>query len=264
MGAFCWGLSGLLLAQIHPAGMFVSVGFAGWVLLLQRKSARWLYWILGSSVGFCLLIPWLNYAFETMGTNPISQRKLGNAFEFKFWIRWITESFGFSLSYSLGADFRDFLSGPTIWGIPTWIAAALHAVLLGSLVVLLVCLIRKGIPHARNGLVFLRSEGEPTRFLFLAGLIGFGVTFTATLLPVHRHYMLLTFPMMFLSLAYCVLHYSFGRKMLTIICAAQLGISVLFLVYVHERQEPIRGDYGEPYRMGIERKAPEIKIEKPI
>ncbi|QVL33669.1 hypothetical protein KIH39_07105 [Telmatocola sphagniphila] len=251
IGAFCWGLSGLLLAQIHPAGMFVSLGFALWVFLFQRNSARWLYWVIGSSIGLLLLVPWLRYAFETMAINPISQRKPGNAFEFKFWTRWISEAFGFSLSYSLDKDFPRFLAGPRVAGFPTYLIGALH-VFLGLAMGYFVWKGGNKVYSLRKDLgSLLRDPASPTRFTILAGALGFGLIFTLSLLPVHRHYMLLTFPLMYVSLGYVGLRFGPGRWFLVLIALSQLLISLAFLLLIHETPDAIQGDYWKPYRMTV-------------
>ena len=45
------------------------------------------------------------------------------------------------------------------------------------------------------------GRASATAFTQNACLWGFGLVFTATLLPIHRHYMVTTFPFMFLWLA---------------------------------------------------------------
>src|SRR5262245_25731095 len=58
-GAFCWGLLGALLGQIHLAGFFFAAAFVGCILLFDRRSVRWPAWFAGSVLGLLPLAPWL-------------------------------------------------------------------------------------------------------------------------------------------------------------------------------------------------------------
>ena len=75
------------------------------------------------------------------------------------------------------------------------------------------------------------------------------------MLPVHRHYMVITFPLMFLWLARAALAHrrplagtlSTGRAFLVGLCITQFLITASFLGYIHVNQRTIQGDYGMPY-----------------
>jgi len=127
----------------------------------------------------------------------------------------------------------------------------------------------------------LAGRTSPTTLVIAAGMWGFGLAFTLTRLPVHRHYMNLTFPLMYLWLAYLAVGrrgaqttiprtphdgvptsdrerratrltadtwVTHGRALLVAMCLLQFAVSAGFLAYVHSNQRPIRGDYGTPYR----------------
>ena len=68
-------------------------------------------------------------------------------------------------------------------------------------------------------------------------------------LPLYRHYMVLTFPLMYVWLARLALRPGErgGRAALLALVAAQATISIGFLHYIHVNPRPIRGDYGTPY-----------------
>src|SRR5262245_54892487 len=199
-GAFAWGLVGGLVGFFYPAAMFLAAGFVLWALLFDRRGVRWGPWLAGSALGALPLVPWFGYV-ATAGAGAISQRRWSHLVEGKFWLRWVTEPFGISLEYSLGEDFSDFLRYPVMAGRLTYLVGALHAV---------VCLAAVAVA-ARLAWVLWRERGRwgelavgrgsPTAFTQNACLWGFGLVFTATLLPVHRHYMVITFPLMFLWVA---------------------------------------------------------------
>jgi hypothetical protein len=254
-GAFCWGFLGGCLGFLYPAGMFLAAGFALWAVLFDRQRVAWRWWLPGSALGVLPLLPWIRYVFTEMAINPISQRRWDHLLEFKFWMRWLTEPFGFCLDYALGDDFDDFLAYPLVDGQPTYLIGALHVALAVGLVILLgwlaCCLWRD---RGQWGGLLVGRE-SPTAFTQNACLWGFGLVFTASLLPVHRHYMVSTFPLMFLWLARVTLaprprrggEWISGRCFLSAVWVAQLLISVGFLCYIHGNQRPIRGDYGLPY-----------------
>lgn len=256
-GAFFWGLCGVLVGQIHPAGLFLALGFAGWTFLFDRKGVRWWYWFAGCALATLTLLPWLWYALGAVGQNPISQRRWSNLATFRFWINWMTEANGISLRYTLGQDFWDFLRQPVIGGVPTYSLGVVHVLMAGTGLAIVGLWVRQGW---RMGWRAAGSEvaglASPTGFAVAAGLWGFGLAFTLTCLPVHRHYMNLTFPLMYLWLAQLALanrekfagRLTRGRALLAAACLLQFAVSVGFLAYVHANPRPIRGDYGTPYR----------------
>jgi hypothetical protein len=175
----------------------------------------------------------------------------------RFWLLWVTESFGFGLEHSLGADYVDFMRYPVVLGRPTHLVAGLH-VLLGFLAawLLISAILRRG--PARSWAA-AAGQNSPTAFTQNACLVGFGVVFTATFLPVYRHYMLITFPLMFVWLARMALRHqrpivgnlTAGRIGLMSLWSAQAILSATFLLYIHENPRSIRGDYGIPYRVQV-------------
>ncbi len=254
LGAFAWGLVGGFIGFLYPAAMFLAAGFALWALLFDRQRVRWLPWLAGSAVGALPLVPWFCYVWSAMGTQPISQRRWTHLVEGKFWFRWLTEPFGISLQYSLGDDFLDFLRYPLVGGQATYLVGLLHAVI-GLAAIVLLGRLAWALWGQRGQWRQLWIGRSATAFTQNACLWGFGLVFTATLLPIHRHYMCITFPLMFLWLARAGLaeHGSWlgslktGRRLLATVCVVQLLISVSFLGYIHANQRTIRGDYGLPY-----------------
>ena len=112
------------------------------------------------------------------------------------WVYWGTEPAGFTLRYSLGKDFDEFLRGPVVAGTPTYGVAALHGVLALAGVGIGAGMGRRMWADRHRFVDAISGRRSPTAFATTASMIAFGAVYTLTLLPVHRHYMILTFPLM--------------------------------------------------------------------
>ena len=60
-GAFCWGLFGILAAQIHMAGFFFAAAFILWTALYDRFRVAWGWWLAGNLAGAIPMLPWIYY-----------------------------------------------------------------------------------------------------------------------------------------------------------------------------------------------------------
>ncbi len=250
--AFFWGLVSALAAQIHPGAFFFSAGMAGWALILDRKSLRWLPAVFGSLIGLIPAIPWICYMLTSADRSAAAKSQWFHPFELKFWNYWMTEPFGFSLQYSLGKDFSEFLRAPTIMGQPTYIVAGLHLILF----VLLLLVFTRWIWRWCLNRTWSISR-TPTDFTLGAVICGYGFLLTITGLPVYRHYLIITFPLMFVFVArmvFATFQPTNSRKLLTVLTVTQAFVTALFLNYVHQVDRPINGDYGAPYRVQLETK----------
>jgi hypothetical protein len=254
-GALAWGVVGAALGFLYPAGLFLAAGFALWALLFDRARVPWRWWLSGSVVGALPLIPWFWYVSREIGASSLTQRRWTHLVTGTFWTRWLTEPLGISVEYALGDDFADFLRYPLVAGRPTYLVGSLH-VLIGVALFVLAWGVARSLWRQRGRWRALWvGRDSATAFTQNACLWGFGLTFTATLLPVHRHYMVITFPLMFLWLARAALAQSrplagrltSGRAFLLTVWTAQLLISVSFLAYVHLNAPSLRGEYGVPY-----------------
>ena len=255
LGAFAWGIAGAAIGAFYPAAMFLAAGFFLWALLFDRARVAWRWWLPGSMLGVLPLIPWFWYVFTEMGTRTPSHRRWAHLVEGKFWLYWVTEPFGISLHYSLGADFADFLSYPHCFGVPTYLVGMMHGVIVLAAVALVAGLVRRLWRERDRWRDLWIGRDSQTAFTQNACLWGFGLVFTATMLSVYRHYMVITFPLMFLWLARAALAHrrplagslSTGRVFLVGLCIAQLVITASFLGYIHVNQRTIQGDYATPY-----------------
>jgi hypothetical protein len=251
--AFVWGLVGPSLGQIHMAGFFFAGGFAAWALCYDRRRVAWKAWLAGGLVGVLPMIPWAHHLLTHPAARPINPHRWVHALEGKFWVRWFTESFGFGIDYTLGpTNFREFLSWPLVGGQPTWLVGAAHAVIAAAALALL----------GRAALSLWRERGglasrwvgrsSPTAFTQNAALWGFGLLLTLSCCSIHRHYMIVLFPLECLWVARLALVRRegtprTGRGLLAALWAAQLLISASFLSYVHVKQYG-GAEYGSTYK----------------
>jgi hypothetical protein len=260
--AFVWGLVGACLGQIHMAGFFFAGGFALWALLFDRKAVAWKAWLAGNALGAVPLIPWAHQVLlghpAASGGSPL---RWVHAVEGKFWMRWCTESFGLGLDYTLGRHFREFLGWPVIGGTPTYLVALAHA---GIAAAALFLLARRAWALWRGRRTLyetLVGRGSPTAFTQGAALWGFGLAMTLSCLSIHRHYMIVLFPLECLWVARLALNRPDttgaaaprgGRVLLGGLWAAQFLLSAQLLAYVHHKQR-LDAEYGPTYRSQTER-----------
>jgi hypothetical protein len=246
--AFAWGLVGALLGQIHMAGFFFAGGFALWALLFDRRGVAWRGWLLGSVLGALPLLPWAAEVLAHPSDRPGNSGRWLHALEGKFWVRWCTEPFGLGSEYTLGPQhFRDFLSYPHLAGRPTFGVAAAHVlIILAAAAVLLRAAAALWRDRRRLRERFV-GRGSPTAFTQSAALWGFGLLLTVSAFSIHRHYMIVLFPLECLWVARLALGGRLGRGLLGGLWAAQLVVSASLLAYVHDTQR-IRSEYGTTYR----------------
>jgi hypothetical protein len=254
-GAFAWGLVGACLGQIHMSGFFFAAAFVGWMLFFDRKRVAWLSWLAGSVLGSFPLIPWVCAVAAGSATRHNAASHWTHLLEWKLYFRWITEPLGLGLNYTLGRNFTDFLRYPIIHGHATYVVGMLHAVLLaaGGLILIQAC--RRLWSERRHlGALWIGRQSQ-SAFAQAAAFWGFGLLLTGSTMVNHRHYLIVTFPLIFLWLTRLALGQGpdrssvipSPRKLLTGLCAAQALLSICFLDYIHENQQTIHGDYGMPY-----------------
>jgi hypothetical protein len=259
-GAGLWGLVVMIVAQIALAGLFLAAGIALWAVLTERRQVRWRWWLVGSVAGGWPLVPWaLEVAGQVFG-HPTGQIKVGNVFTFNYWVRWFTEPFGLTLEYSLHEEFEDFLRYPLVDGHATYLMAVVHLALVVTAVYLLVVTVgRVWRERARLG-EWLTGSDRNTRLALGGVMFGFGTAITVAALPIHRHYMLLTFPFMYVWLAAIALvdrrltrlGLTRGQALLAGLVLLQSAATVGFLGYIHSNQRTLRGDYGTPYAAQVQ------------
>ncbi|MHB1426138.1 MAG: hypothetical protein ACYC3I_23490 [Gemmataceae bacterium] len=268
--AFLWGLLGVCLGQIHMAGFFFAGGFVLWALLFDRpwrQRVAWKSWLLGSVLGTLPMLPWLAHLIAHPSERPVNPHRWVHACELKFWVRWFTESFGLGIDYTFGPYFREFQRYPLLAGRPTYLVAVVHWLIAGAALLLLMRAAVLLWCQRANWRALWIGRGSASAFTQNAALWGFGLLLTLSSFSIHRHYMIVLFPLEFLWLARLVLPSPLtplrdgergrgeggacsprlGRALLLSLCCAQFFLSANMLAYIHTRQNFSGTEYGVPY-----------------
>jgi hypothetical protein len=264
-GAFLWGVAGALAGQIQMGGFFFAAGFAAWAALFDRRGVSWLAWLAGSFVGALPLVPWFYYSVLLRPpVHAVGSIDFTNVINLRFWLVWITEPFGLGLGWALGRDFQDFLTFPHIDGRPTYLVWGLHVLLFAAWAALLVRGAFRLWHHRRHLKDDWIGRSSATAFTLSAGMWGFGLLFTVSLLPINRQYLLFAFPLEFLWVARLVLadteeqprRRRIGRAVLGTLCVVEALLSVAFLDYIHVHEGSPNGSYGIAYHALQRQRAP--------
>ncbi|MFL5812855.1 MAG: hypothetical protein ACJ763_04710 [Bdellovibrionia bacterium] len=246
--AFVWGLLGACLGQVHMPGFFFSLVLLIWAIAFdpERKKTRWGAYLLGSILGALPLLPWLKY----MHDNPSSSPGFREPLSLQYWVLWLSDAIGAGLDYSLRRDFKDFLFFPYLGERPTYLVGVLHilAIIIG--LVIFYGAIRRFFSQKGQKIRTLLGMTSPEALVLSASFFGYGLLMTLIGVLIHRHYLILTFPLEFLWLA-CLGTYQrserLGRVALLSMCVVQAMISLSFLSYIHVRGGSPNGDYGVAY-----------------
>jgi len=241
-GSFLWGLAGSVIGQIHMSGFFLAFSLFGWTLARDRKSPRWVAWLSGSVIGGIGLLPWLR-EFPTYRTTGWNFQEL---LSLKFFTQWIAIALGVDLQFSMHSAFwTRFLREPVVYGVPTYLIGLAHFFLL--LVGLKIVL--QWFQHKSRLAYRANLEKSPEARLYLqATLFGVGILMTLSGIRVYAHYLVVLFPFLHLWLAMKL----YGQKgTLLTVTLAQVFISIVFLIYVHQNGGVPEGDYGTAFRRQI-------------
>ncbi|MET0388498.1 MAG: hypothetical protein ABW321_21180 [Polyangiales bacterium] len=262
-GAFCWGLIGAILGQIHMSGFFIAAGFVLVGLVVARgKRVRLLPWLIGSLLGALPLVPWLGYLVRSMGEPHASTstplKRFLEVAKLAFWAYGLSGPWGLELSYRLGfLSWLRFLSEPTLDGQPTYLIALCHVglIVIGVSVYVAAFNARRERGWTPSQLWAAMREGHAsdTQLAWVAALLAMGVLLTLTTLRLHRHYLIVAFPLW--TVFFCALALSCLRKaraLLAVMWTLQLAVSIGFLAHVHAQRGAPGEEYGTAYRYQAE------------
>jgi hypothetical protein len=248
-GAFCWGIFGALLGQIHLSGFFFAAAFVGCILLFDRHSVRWSAWFAGSVLGSLPLLPWLaslaGHGADLGGFN----------FLLPFIKLWFSIALGVDLRYSLGGSFRTFLAYPTVAGTPIYLGGMLLGVIMLIFSLILARLARRLYVQPAATLRLLFDVSSATGLALNAAFWGYGILLTAIPRPIVLHYLIVAFSFPALSIARLTQigsdesnrSVANARRLLATLVLSQALLTIAFQAYIHET-EFIKGDYGVVYR----------------
>jgi hypothetical protein len=257
-GAFAWGLFGALIGQIHMSGFFFAAGIFVFTLLHDRYNKikfRWMPWLLGSVLGSITIVMWLLY----MAEHPQFTRfEFIHLLQFNFYIYWFLDAHGLNIMYSTRKEFWELIKEPVIFGLPAYSIAIVHLYLAATGIFTLKEIIRyvKILylnVKQKTFAAFLFSNVSVTKFYLLSILLGLGVFMNFSGFTVHPHYLICAFPFVYIFLAKV-----FEKKTLLLkgIIIAQLFITVMFQVYVHQHNGIKDGDYGMTYKAQMQLQKP--------
>lgn len=242
-GGFLWGLAGALIGQIHMSGFFLAGSLAGWTIARDRKSARWVPWLIGGAIGAVGVIPWVVQVLEHDGPEG---RPWIEALTLRFYTRWIATALGLNLPRTMGSEFwTGFLREPVVAGVPTYLVALAHVFLV---IVGLTIVVRWFRRESREAYRALLDRFPDIRFYLEVTLVGVGLSMTLSRFLISAHHLIVLIPFVHIWLA-MKLH---GRtRTLIAVAVAQLLISVSFLAYVHQHGGVPGGDYGTSFRQQV-------------
>ncbi len=251
-GAILWGILGAILGQIHMSGFFFAAGFFLFAAVLGWRrpvKVRWIGWLAGSALGAVTLLPWVRYVLTNKEHGP--PFSWDTVLTFRFYRYWFSDAFGLGLDYSLGGHYLDFLRYPLLATSQDFYPALyLHGISFAVGALILLATLAHGLRRAtsiRSAWRSFRGCSETTFTLF-AAFFGYGLMLTFASVVVWRHYMLVTFPLEWLSFAALALAYvRKPRRVLFVLWAAQLALSITFLNYIHVNHGAPGGDYGPTY-----------------
>src|SRR5438132_9569757 len=209
-GAFGWGALGGWIGQVHMTGFLFAAALWGWTVAFNSRLRRprptvWPAWAAGSALALVTLIPWIGIGHGLLAAvHPIDaiRRFARPSAALQYWTFWMTDLSGFGLRDSLGAaGFDDFVREPAAAGHATFAVAVLF--LCSAVIVLLVpaAAARHAVASAGWIRVFI-GDGTETALLIAAAFWGYGFLLTMTGVGLYRHYLLVTFPLEWLALAY--------------------------------------------------------------
>ena len=253
-GAFIWGMVGAMLGQIHMSGFFFAFGlFILSTFRDYKRKVKWQssFWFLGSVIGSIGLIPWIH---EMIYHREASSTSWENLYKFDFYIYGFIDPLGLNTMYSLREHFWDFIKMPFVFGTPTYLVAAGHFILIGVALKLLhqIFYVCKKIMVLRKGnklISRLLYKSDITEFYLFATLFSLGVLMSFSGVKVRSHYLIVAYPFLFL---YVVKLLFSQKKILIILIAVQLFISICLLTFIHVNGGAEKGDYGKAYHLQIE------------
>ncbi len=253
-GAFLWGIVGAMLGQIHMSGFFFAFGiFLLSTLFDFKKKIKWYwqYWFVGSAIGSIGLLPWI---YQMLSNPNASSTSWENIYKFDFFLYSFIDPLGLNMMYSLRDDFWEFIKMPFVGGVPTYLVAVGHLVLIGVALKLL-----QHIFFTVKKIYGLREEGElmnrllfksnSTEFYLLSTFFSLGILMGFSGVKIRPHYLIIAYPFIFLYIVKLLFSH---KKILTVLIAVQLMISICFFTFIHQNGGAENGDYGKAYHLQTE------------
>ncbi|MGZ3699607.1 MAG: hypothetical protein ACXWP5_15785, partial [Bdellovibrionota bacterium] len=261
-GALVWGFFAACLGQIEMMGFVAAFSLFAATLWSDRQRLRhtqWLYWMSGSLLGACLLIPW---AAQVLSHETGAMTYIGHGWDerlgFGYQVFWISDAVGLHLGNHLGLtrgpsqlrELADFFRYPLSGGKPTYLIAIAHAGLLASGLAILGRAAYGLLLRPRGAIKFLTARATSSEILILASWIVLNVVLFVFAIQVRRYHLASVFPSQLLFLAWLARpeRSRLGRALLGTVLACELVVSMGFIHYVHVNGGAPEGRYGISYR----------------
>lgn len=234
------GVVGALVGQLHLSGFYYFAGLMLAAILYKKvKFKQLLITGIGFVLGMLPAIEWMRSLFEIKD----SVAGLHHFLKFEFWMHAILDPLGINAQYSFGSNLIEFVKfninnniGATF--LPAVVAMVIVSIFITSLI--------QTIAKKRE----LISENKELKFILTAFILIPGVLLTVSCIPVRSHYLIGALP--FLGIVFVQLISSLGEKWVKTFIAFQAIFTLLFLSYVHIKQD-VGGDYGKVYELSNSR-----------
>lgn len=259
-GAFSWGFLGAVMGQIHMSGFIYSLSFVLYDRLFKKKSGSLSSsWFQGSLLGILPMLPWIK---QTLNENAQSHASFHlPIFNPHYWIVWFSEPFGLHFGKIVGLK----TGGPfyrqleSLWQFPlindshsqyaSWIGFILNASVLLIALIFAVTILIKTIASVKASTIHFKiPKSQTLQAIGIASLL-YGLLLTCAVQQVHRFYLLITFPLIFVCLTY-LMNWAFEKypwkfaPILITLLALETLTSFHFLAYIHSQGGALQGDYG--------------------
>lgn len=269
-GAIAWGACGALAGQIQGAGFFFAPALALFTKVFadRRQGAsagprdaretgrtRWGAWLLGSGLGALPALPWLLYLVRERPHASGSPWWL--RFRLEFYQYFFSDPTGLGGEFILGKDVWSAMKYPLVFGTPSYLVGVAHVGLAIVSALLGVATLRLAWAHVRAGTWrnVVRGGASDTALLLAATLGGMGVLMTLPSIPIHRQYMLATFPLQYVFVARVALARGtrHGEKLLAALLVGTAIVSFGFLSFLRTTGESEESGktYATQLREGI-------------
>lgn len=255
-GAFFWGFLGAIMGQIHMSGFIYALAFILCDRALKKNSkivTHSVSWFQGSILGALPLLPWIKYALHENHASIAETGLRLPSLNPHYWVVWASEAFGLHfgkiVGLKVGGPFYQQLK--SLWQFPllsplqpSWIGLLLNASVL-LIALFLAVLIFIKIPRTFRAIRLRVPRSQTLLAIGIAAAV-YGLLLTASVQQVHRFYLLVTFPLIFVSTAGLIC-WAYPKKAIptffTLIVLEALT-SFHFLAYIHDRGGAPEGDYG--------------------
>jgi hypothetical protein len=246
-GAFVWSLAGTLSGQVHMSGFFwlasltLYTGWQDWRDRTRRRSRTdWRAWFAGVAIGLIPLLPWL---FDLSTALQAKRPSWAELLTPNFHLHWLTTGWGLNLEYIFGSVFwRSLWQEPKIGGASTGLVGLMLLGLVGLALAGLVRWLQQWLRQWQAGVPTAPSTVQP---YFWAGGVIMPILLLIARVRIPAHYLIILFPFLYLWVAAI---WRDRPKILALITALQLGLTLVYLLYVHFQGGVPGGNFGFSYQ----------------